>query len=241
MLDEESIDELMNEDDDVIIRDSEEEAGIDKPIISIDLNEVNAKSMSMAQLITERLSNYYFDEKYIKEHPYIPTKIMMEMDSIRRLMKMLLVNETAQDALISAIAISAGKGTLYISLTSLQKSILLIEKQLNSRIENTEQIFQKMQAEAERQFAEAEKDENGNADGTLTIRGSREFIKELNKRMYGNQTIVISTKEEEDEVAKKKINDTLEDASDMLEQMKGSKKTSTEVPAGATPISDIIG
>ena len=120
-----NIDMLMDEDDENLIPiDSTENTGLE-PLITIDLDEVDASAQDKANVITERLSNYYFDEKYIKEHPYIPTKIMMEMDNIRRLLKMLMVNEKAQDALIRAIALAPGKGTLFISLTSMQKGTLL--------------------------------------------------------------------------------------------------------------------
>ena len=90
---------------------------IQTPVLVIDLDEVNGEAARQAQIITERLSNYYFDEKYLKEHPYIPSKIGQEMDNIRRLLKMLTINEKAQDALIANITSNSGKGSLYQSLT----------------------------------------------------------------------------------------------------------------------------
>ena len=125
------IEGLLDDDDD-IIRDSSDD-GID-PLITIDLDEIDDSAQSRASIITERLSNYYFDDKYIKDHPYIPTKIMTEMDNVRRLLKMLMVNERAQDALIKAICIHPAKGTLFLSLTSMQKAILLVQKQLNDLV-----------------------------------------------------------------------------------------------------------
>ena len=83
------------------------------PTLSIDLDEVDKRTKDRAEIIVERLSAYYFDEKYIKEHPYIPNKIAQEVDNIRRLLKMLAVNEKAQDTLILSITLNAGKGTLY--------------------------------------------------------------------------------------------------------------------------------
>ena len=68
---------------------------LETPILVIDLDEVNSKAANQARIITERLSNYYFDQKYIDKHPYIPSKIAQEMDNIRRLIKMLAVNEKA--------------------------------------------------------------------------------------------------------------------------------------------------
>ena len=72
----------------------ESDEQLEAPLI-IDLDEVNKEAQNMARLITERLSGYYFDEDVIKSHPYIPTKIMTEMNNIRRLLKMLSINEKA--------------------------------------------------------------------------------------------------------------------------------------------------
>lgn len=188
---------LFNETADIEYDDPNEE--LDTPVLVIDLDEVNAEAQNMASLITERLSNYYFDEEYIKKHPYIPTKIMTEMENIRRLLKMLTVNEKAQDALISNITMNAGKGSLYAALTSLQNATLAIQKQLNDLTENIEEIFQQMQNETEKTFADKEK-ENGD-NGTMVVRGSREFIKELTKRLNNRKkgnTVEESTDEEID-------------------------------------------
>lgn len=211
----------MEEDDENLIPvDNTDDTGL-SPLITIDLDEVDASAEDRATVITERLSHYYFDEKYIKEHPYIPTKIMMEMDNIRRLLKMLMVNEKAQDALIRAIALSPGKGTLFISLTAMQKGTLLIQKQLNDLVTEIEQIFQRMQDECEKQWAEKEKDEDD--DGTITVRGSKEFIKQLqndyySKRMKDGTKVNVKTGE-------------------ILSE--GTNPDGT--PEDATPISDIIG
>ena len=173
-----ALEDLLNNSPDII----DEQENIE-PALIINLDEVNEESQNMARLITERLSGYYFDEDVIKKHPYIPTKIMTEMNNIRRLLKMLSINEKAQDSLIQSIAINAGKGALYMSLTSLQNSMLNIQKQLNDMTATIEEIFRNMQEESEKSFAE--KDKEVNTDGSVTVRGSRDFIKELNARLYG--------------------------------------------------------
>lgn len=175
-------DKLFEESEKMEYSDVEEE--LDTPILVIDLDEVNGEAKRMAELITQRLSNYYFDQSYVDKHPYIATKIMTEMDNIRRLIKMLSVNEKAQDALISNITMNAGKGSLYAALTSLQNSMLNIQKQLNELTTSIENIFREMQDDAEKNFQEKDK-EGQSDDGTLIVRGSRDFIKELNERLYG--------------------------------------------------------
>ena len=157
---------------------------LDNAMLNIDISEINAEAKKTADDITRKLSNYYFDEKYIKNHPYIPNKIMQEMNNIRRLLKMLSINEAAQDALITNITFNAGKGSLYASLTSLQNSMLNIQTQLNRLTESLENIFKQMQAECEKTFDEKEKDDVME-DGSMIVRGSREFIKSLNNKLYG--------------------------------------------------------
>ena len=166
---------------------------IQTPVLVIDLDEVNGEAARQAQIITERLSNYYFDEKYLKEHPYIPSKIGQEMDNIRRLLKMLTINEKAQDALIANITSNSGKGSLYQSLTSLQNSMLSIQTQLNTLTTQLENIFKEMQQECDKTFAEKPKDSVANEDGSMTVKGSREFIKQLQDQMYGSKNPIYKT------------------------------------------------
>lgn len=216
-----NIDDLMNDDDELdIIRDGEDVEALEQ-LITIDLDAVDADASHRSEIITDSLSNYYFDEKYIKDHPYIPTKIMQEMDNVRRLYKMLLVNEKAQDALIKAISLNASKGTLYLSLTSMQKSILLIQKQLNDMVANLETIFQRMQDEADKMYSEKEKEEQ--EDGSLTIRGAREFIKMMQDKMH-------QRKQKDGSIIDTRTGKTLTDGDN-----------TDIVPEGATSIDEIVG
>ena len=158
---------------------------LETPILVIDLDKVNSEANRQARIITERLSNYYFDQKYIEQHPYIPSKIAQEMDNIRRLLKMLAVNEKAQDTLITNITQSAGKGALYQSLTSLQNSMLQMQNQLNNLTANLENIFREMQDNCEKTFEQ--KDKETAEDGSVVVRGSREFIKQMEIYMRGGE------------------------------------------------------
>lgn len=151
------------------------------PVLTIDLDEVDRNTEKRATTIAEKLSAYYFDKKYIDNHPYIANKIEQEIDNIRRLLKMLSVNEKAQDTLIMSITTSSGKGTLYTSLTSLQNSMLSMQSQLNQLTSNLEDIFKEMQENCERTFEE--KDKETSEDGSLIVRGSRDFIKEMTDRI----------------------------------------------------------
>ena len=182
------LDSMLNESDPVLTDDIKEE--LEMPKLDLDLQVVEEDTLNKAKNIVEKLSGYYFDEIYIKNHPYIPCKIETEMQSIRRLLKMLTINEKAQDSIIMAIALSMSKSTLYQSLTSLQNSTLSIQKQLDDVVTKLEDIFRMMQEECQKSFEEKDKEDDGN--GKMVIKGSREFIEEmtarLNQRKYTTTT-----------------------------------------------------
>ena len=167
-----AIEELFNQSVDTDFDDASEE--LEAPTLILNLDEINGAAHAQAVEITERLSNYYFDEKYLVEHPYVKNKIAQEIENIRRLLKMITVNEKAQDALITNITSNAGKGSLYQSLTSLQNTTLSIQAQLNKMINDVEDIFREMQADCEKTFEEKGKEVDMNV-----VRGSRDFISGL--------------------------------------------------------------
>ena len=171
-----AIDQLYNESDFPVLDDTNNE--LESPTLILNLDEINANAQSEATEITERLSNYYFDERYIEEHPYITNKIQQEINNIRRLLKMLSVNEAAQDALIGNITSNVGKGSLYQSLTALQNTTLSIQSQLNKVTNEVENIFKEMQDNCQKTFEEKDKEEDTDTN-KMIVRGSREFINSL--------------------------------------------------------------
>lgn len=170
---------------------------LETPILVIDIEEVDKRTLERATDITKKLAAYYFDQKYIDNHPYVTSKITQEIDNIRRLLKMLSVNEKAQDTLISSIASNSGRGTLYSSLTSLQNSMLQMQSQLNSLTANLENIFKEMQENCDKTFQEKEKEQA--EDGTFTIRGSRDFIKEIQQSLQNQKKITKDTTQSVDQ------------------------------------------
>ena len=175
------IDKLFNKTVDVVLDDVDEV--LETPGLVINLDEVNNSALSRSTDIIEHLSGYYFDERYVREHPYIKNKITQEIDNIRRLLKMLAINEKAQDTLIQSITCNFGKSALYSALTSLQSSTLSIQTQLDKSVSNIEEIFRKMQDECKETFDSKEKEALD--DGSIVSRGSRDFLKELQAKIYG--------------------------------------------------------
>ena len=183
--DDPSLNDLMDEIVDPIAVDNDD--ALDMPHIDINMDKVNSDAESQAEYITERMSNYYFDQEWVDNHPYIKPKIAQEIQNIRRLLKMLTINEKAQDSIIMSIAINASKATLYSALTALQNSTLNIQKQLDELISNLELTFKSMQTDCEKTFVEKDK-EKDEKTGSMVVRGSREFIKEMIEKLNGSNT-----------------------------------------------------
>jgi hypothetical protein len=171
---------------------------LETPGLVINLEEVNNSSIARSTDIIEHLSGYYFDPRYVQEHPYIKNKIIQEMDNIRRLLKMLTINEKAQDTLIQSITCNFGKSALYSALTSLQSSTLSIQSQLDKSVSNIEEIFRKMQDEYKETFDSKEKEML--EDGSNVARGTRDFLKELQAKIYGQKQSESSKENEINEI-----------------------------------------
>lgn len=172
------------------------------PMLIIDMEELDKKTLERATLIINKLAAYYFDQRYIDNHPYVTSKITQEIDNIRRLLKMLSVNEKAQDTLIMSIAGNMAKGTLYSSLTSLQNSMLQMQSQLNTLTANLENIFKEMQDNCDKTFQEKEKETS--EDGSMVVRGSRDFIKEITNSLAGSK--IMTKTENQSEQQESNIN-----------------------------------
>ena len=177
---------------------TDNDEALSMPILTIDLDDIDEKTERRATVIAQKLSAYYFDQKYIDNHPYITNKIEQEIDNIRRLLKMLAVNEKAQDTLIMSITSNIGKGTLYTSLTSMQNSMLSMQSQLNQLTANLENIFKEMQDNCEQTFEQKDKEQDENGD--IIVRGSRDFINEITER------IAKKNKEKENKEINKELN-----------------------------------
>ena len=165
---------------------------LETPILVIDMDDLDKRTLARATDITNKLAAYYFDQRYIDNHTYVTSKITQEVDNIRRLLKMLAVNEKAQDTLISSIVVSSTKGTLYGSLTSLQNSMLSMQSQLNTLTANLENIFKEMQENCDKTFQEKDKEQS--EDGSMVVRGSRDFIKQIEQSLLANENKVQDTK-----------------------------------------------
>ena len=57
---------------------------LETPILVIDMDDLDKRTLARATDITNKLAAYYFDQRYIDNHPYVTSKITQEIDNIRR-------------------------------------------------------------------------------------------------------------------------------------------------------------
>ena len=68
--------------------------------------------------------------------------------------------------------------------------MLQMQAQLNSLTTNLENIFKEMQENCDKTFQEKEKEES--EDGSMVVRGSRDFIKQIEKSLLTEPSQVVN-------------------------------------------------
>ena len=69
--------------------------------------------------------------------------------------------------------------------------MLSMQTQLNNIVKELETIFKEMQDYTEKTFAEKEKEQTDNGD--IIVRGSRDFIKDIERQLSGTCDISVDT------------------------------------------------
>lgn len=150
--------------------------GVEQSITMINTDQIALSSKKQSEELIEGLASYYIDEEYLKEHPYIYKKVLLHMDLLRRCIKMINVNEEAQNTILQNIAISPGKTQLYQSLSTLQNTANQLQKQLEKHVTDLEGEFKRIDEETGRTFGSREKEE---VRGINIARGTKEFLMKL--------------------------------------------------------------
>lgn len=145
---------------------------------AIDTDQINTEARSEANKMIADLSNMYFSKEYIDKHPYLPAKIESQVDTMRRLIKMLEADEQAQDILIQSITATTLSDKNLRCLTDIQRTMLEIQGKIDEILNEYQKMLKELQSNT--LFDNGDSNvvtEDGTAapSGTL-IRGSKEYI-----------------------------------------------------------------
>lgn len=149
-------------------------------IINIDLDHINQEALDSASTSLKDIVAMYSDESFMKAHPAFKSQLDSEINTMRRLYKMLQTDEETHDILIRNIGSNAGNASLYRSLSDLQKTMLSISSQIDDKKESIARMLKNYQLEVNAsQMEEDVNDAVENSQDKTTFRGSKDFIRSM--------------------------------------------------------------
>lgn len=146
-------------------------------LTTIDISDIDDSSMKDARDMINNLSQFYYDEEFIRAHPNIKKRIDSELESMRVLIKMRKADERAHDAILQAISTNNNNASLYRALTEIQKTIISITTKMGEIVAGLNNMMKGFQLEMtfdKNTEEEIEASQN-------THRGSKDFIKSMLK------------------------------------------------------------
>lgn len=147
---------------------------VEDSLTIIDVDAINDLASNDAKLMVDNLSQFYYDEEFMKAHPQIRKRINEELETMRILIKMRKADEEAHDALVKAISANNNNASLYKALTQIQNSILSITTKMSEIVDRLNNMMKGYQLEI--QFDDEDSKET---DSKNTHRGTKEFIKQM--------------------------------------------------------------
>ena len=94
-------------------------------VVNIDIEGIGEEAQSKAKTLFEDLTQFYYDEEFLKSNPNFRKRVDNDVESLRMLLKMRAADEVTHDVLIKAIAANSGNASLYQSLTKVQSTMYL--------------------------------------------------------------------------------------------------------------------
>lgn len=135
----------------------------------------------MANSMVKNLSNIYYNDEFMSQHPKLKTRIDIELENLRILIKMRKTDETLHDIAAKAIAGNSSNASLYTSVTRIQDNLLDIQKQMDQTILNLNNLLRGYQTEINFEDTSQENDTKEKNDNTGLSRGSKGFIQQMIK------------------------------------------------------------
>ncbi len=131
--------------------------------------------------MVKNLSNIYYNDEFMSQHPKLKTRIDIELENLRILIKMRKTDETLHDIAAKAIAGNSSNASLYTSVTRIQDNLLDIQKQMDQTILNLNNLLRGYQTEINFEDTSQENDTKEKNDNTGLSRGSKGFIQQMIK------------------------------------------------------------
>lgn len=144
-------------------------------IVVIDQNEIETEASRKASDIISKLSKIFISPDLLQRQPFIASKIESNIDTLRRLLKMLASDEKVHDILITNLSKNNNNASLYLSLVKIQSSIIEIQTQIDKTLNSLQTSLKNIQLELNIDTGEEQHTE----ETVGATRGTKDFIKKL--------------------------------------------------------------
>lgn len=165
--------------EELIQKATDDTSDIEEQLVSIDVDTINSEAKWDAHQMVDNLAKFYYDDKFMSEHPQIKKRIDDELESMRILIKMRKADEEAHDALVKAISANNNNASLYKALTQIQGTILSVTTKMGEIVDRLNNMMKGYQLEIP---YEQQQEENQQITQKNTYRGTKEFIKNMLKQ-----------------------------------------------------------
>ena len=159
--------------------------GID--VVSIDIDTINSNAVAKAKDMVDDLTDFYYDEEFLKENPNFHTRVENYRENLRILLKMRDSNEELHNILIKSIGNNPSNASLFMAQNKLQTTQSAILTKITECVDKLATIIKNYQLELNFKYEQEQArhttaDENQSVDNmNTTTRGAKEFIQKMEK------------------------------------------------------------
>lgn len=154
-------------------------------VFNLELDEINNEALNIADNKINNLLKLYNNKEFCENNPEFKRRVDNEIDSLRRLIKMANTNEVIHDNLAKAISQNPNNASLYMALARLQNNSMSLQSQISTTLNEFIKFCKSYQTEINfNQESNASETSSGTRefeDGSMTSRGMRAFVQEMNK------------------------------------------------------------
>lgn len=152
-------------------------------VYEVDIDNINKESNAIAASQINNLLYLYNNKEFTDQHPNFKKRVESEIESLRKQIKITMINEQALDNLSRIIAGNPSNASLYAALDRLESKIIQADKEIKTIINEFNRMCTAYQTEIN--FAVAEQDSNNETNNSdkdgITSRGTKAFIEAMDQ------------------------------------------------------------
>lgn len=146
--------------------------GLLEVVDPIDIDEIGQEASENASNMMKDLLGVFVSEGWSKENPQKKKRLDIELENLRYLLKMRILDEKIHNSLIRGLNDQPANGSLYRALADIQKTSLSITDKINATHETISNLIKEWGAE----MIQENNNSIGDDDNVSITRGTKEFI-----------------------------------------------------------------